>query len=318
MSVKPIYTTGTKAGEYVPNTYGIWDTAEMAMIGKIAYSIIREVTAKNPLSVFDKRPVDAGDTLEQVIVKLVESSPYSRDGLQALTPEKRDALAVRYFNKWSEKKFKQSVYYEDLRFVANNLTNRDEIATKLVSVLSESDIYEKYTDLKNMFKFGSTPDSTGNTIFKNLGTVAVKTDGGIDYLKFLSKVKNTIKGMKFVNVDFNTSGIKRATNEDDIYIVAPYKLITDTDVESLSGVFNLSKAEITSRIIEIDEDVDENGDYTVYIVDQNAIQAVTQCYLMLDQKNADGKFWNYFLHVTRMYAISPLFDGAFFKVATRA
>lgn len=104
----PQYNTGKKAPAFVPNKYAIWNPEQMDMIGKIAYSIIREVTAKNPLSIFNKKPVTTGDTLEQVVVKLVESEPYSRDGLQALSPDKRDKLAVQYFNNWFEKKFKTS------------------------------------------------------------------------------------------------------------------------------------------------------------------------------------------------------------------
>ena len=33
-----------------------------------------------------------------------------------------------------------------------------------------------------------------------------------------------------------------------------------------------------------------------------------------DQKNADGLFWNYFLHTERMYGLSPLFDGCYILV----
>lgn len=312
----PNYQTGKTAPVFVPNKYAIWNPEQMDMIGKIAYQIIREVTASNPLSVFNKRPVDTGDTLEQVVVKLVESEPYSRDGLQALSPDKRSKLAVQYFNSWFEKKFRTTVYYEDLRFVSENIENRDEIASKLISVLSQSDIYENYTEIKGLLQFGSTING-GSTPFKDLGTVTTDTAGNIQYKKILSKIKNIVKGMKFVNADYNTAGLNRRTDESDIYILAPYELITDIDVESLSGVFNLDKAEIRNRIIEIDTPMDEQGNYTIYVVDQNAIQVVTQCYLMDNQKNADGKFWNYFLHVTRMYAISSLFDGVFFKVATK-
>lgn len=312
----PNYGTGKNAPAFVPNKYAIWDPAQMDMIGKIAYQIIREVVAKNPLSVFNKRPVDTGDTIEQVVVKLVESEPYSRDGLAALSPDKRSKLAVRYFNEWFEKKFKTTVYYQDLRFVAENIENRDEIASKLVSVLSQSDIYENYVELKGLLEFG-TKVNGGTTPLKDLGTIPVDESGKVQYKKILTKLKNTVKGMKFVNANYNTAGLARATQESDIYIIAPYELITDIDVEELAGVFNLDKAEIRTRIIEIDTPQDADGNYTIYVVDQNAILAVPRLYLMDNQKNADGLFWNYFLHVGRLYAISSLFDGAFFKVATK-
>lgn len=316
MSIKPTYATGVEATDYEPNQYAVWDSEQMEMIGKIAYTLIREVTASNPLSVFNKRPVDTGDTLEQVVIKLVESEGYDLSGANALTPDKRNKLAVQYFKNFTRKKFKTTVYPDQLRLMVGQISNKDEIATRLVSVLSESDIQENFEDIKGLLAFGSTAVS-GKTPFVNGGTIAVK-NGVVDYLGFLTKVKNIVKGMKFVNADYNTYGLKRRTRPEDIYIIAPYQLITETDVESLSAVFNLDKAEIRDRIIEIDTTTDTNGDYTVYIVDQNALQIVTQTYKMLDQENADGDFWNYFLHVNRLYAISTLFDGVFIKVATKA
>lgn len=309
------YQKGQTVTEFTPNEYPIFDPNQMAMIGKIAYQIIRGVVANNPLAVFNKMPVNNGDTVEQVIIKLVESEPYDRKGLKAMSPTNKNALAVRYFNTWNEKQFSQTVYYEDLRIVSENVENKTEIASKLVSVLSESDIFENYKEIKGLLKFGATADSTGTSPFVNVGAVATK-NGTIDYLGVLTKIKNTVKGMKFVNSAFNSGGVERATEENDIYIIAPYKLLTEIDVESLSGVFNLDKAEIKNRIIEIDEEVDSNGDYTVYVVDQNALQVITRLYIMTNQQNASGVFWNYFLTVSRLYAVSQLYDGTYFKVST--
>lgn len=317
MSVNPNYGKGQNASEYTPNEYAYLDPTQMRLIGKIAETIIREVTAKNPLAVFNKAPVDTGDTEEQIVVKLVESQGYDPNGANTLAPDKRDKLAVQYFKNWTKKVFKTTVYPDELRFMVDKISNKDEIASKLVGVLGQSDIQENFEDIKGLFLYGATPDTDGNTIFANGGTVATK-NGEIDYLGFLKAVKKIVKGMKFVNTKYNTYGLKRGTNESDIYIVAPADLITDTDVDSLSGLFNLDKAEIRNRIIEIDTEPDADGDYLVYIVDQNAIRIRTQTNKIKDQENGEGDFWNYFLHIKRMYAISTLFDGVFLKISTKA
>ena len=95
---------------------------------------------------------------------------------------------------------------------------------------------------------------------------------------------------------------------EDIRIIMPYTIKNAIDVDELSGVFNLSKAEIESKIIETDTD-----EHYIYIVDQNAILDFTRLYEMVSQLNADGLFFNYFLHVERLFAISELFDGCFFE-----
>ena len=70
MAITNNFAPAQDGANYVPNTYAPYDD----MIGKIALQIIREVETKDPLAVFDKTPIDNGDTIEQAVVKLVESS----------------------------------------------------------------------------------------------------------------------------------------------------------------------------------------------------------------------------------------------------
>lgn len=297
------YSNGVTAENYEPNI-----NEEFQMISKIAYQIIREVIANNPLNVFSKVPVANGDTIEMAIIKLIESQGYDASGAGALTRDTTEKMAVRYFNDWTPKKYKTTISIKDLRKTLLAGSDTAEYTTKMVSVLSQSDIYDKFLDLKGLFNFGSTPDAETNTLFKNVGKVT-KVETQRDYKGVLRKIKDTVKGMTFVNTDFNTGGILRATDINDIYIIMDYRLKNAIDVEELAGIFNLSKAEISNKIIEIDSD-----DSIVYIVDQNSILDITRLYELADQKNADGLFWNYFLHTERMYAISQLFDGTFFEV----
>jgi hypothetical protein len=295
---------------YQPNTY-----AELGeMIGKVAHQIIRQVEAKDPLAVFDKMPVNKGDTIEQAVIKLVEASAYDKTGADALTRATNEKMLVRYFNNWERRKYKQTIDRSELRKVLVEGTSAEDVTTNLVSVLGQSRIDDKFQNVKKLLKWGATAGSLaeGTTALKSLGTVPA-VGGAMDNKGILKKIKNTVKGMKFVNADFNTAGLRRKTNEEDIYIIAPYTLITAIDVDELSGVFNLDKAEVRSRIIEID-----STDNIVYIVDRNAILDYTRLYEMVNQLNADGLFYNYFLHVEDLFAISPLFDGCFFEYGATA
>lgn len=304
--VSDTYTAPTQASGYSPSV-----STEFAMIGKIAYSVIREVVAKNPLSEFMKANIENGDTIEQAIVKLVESSAYDSTGAGALSRDTTVKMAVRYFKNWTRKKYKTTVDMIELRKYLEGSTSAEEVATKLVSVLGQSDIHDLYQGIKGLLAWGSTNGSNGSndTALVNVGTVAALTTS-IDYKGILKKVKDTVSGMSFVNNSFNKGGILRATNKDDIIVVMPYSIKNSIDVDELTGFFNLSKGEIKNKIIELD-----TTDKKIYVLDKNSILVYTRLYQMLDQLNADGAFYNYFLHVERLFAISPLFDGAFFTYA---
>lgn len=299
-------STGVDYSDYTPNTY-----SDFEMIGKIAQQVIRNVSAKNPLAVFDKMPINNGDTIEQVVVGLVSEKVYDADGESALARLVNDNLAVRYFSDWTRTKFDYTIDIAKARKVMQEGKSVNDLTEKMVASLAESDIYSKFTSIKQLLAWGATPDATTSaTPLKDLGIVYGKS-GDLDYKSILKKLKNIVKGMQFVNSDYNTASLVRSTEKNDIYIAMPYTLKNAIDVDELAGVFNLDKAEIKDKIIELD-----TNDNTIYVVDQNAILVYTRLYEMADQKNADGLFWNYFLHVERLYAISPLFDGCFFKVST--
>lgn len=311
MAVDNNFAPGKTGAEYQPNTY-----AELGdMIGKIAYQFIRQIEAKDPLSLFDKMPITNGDTIEQAVIKLVESQTYDKTGANALKRDTTVKMAVRYFNNWERRKYKTTVDISELRKALVSTSSAEAVASNLVSVLSQSRIDEKFQNVKKLLKWGTTAGSlgSGTSVLKDVGAVNKAADGTPDYKGILKKIKDTVKGMTFVNTTFNTAGLRRRTMLEDIVIVAPYTIINAIDVDELSGVFNLSKAEIRDRLVEIDSE-----DTYIYIVDKNAILDFTRLYEMANEKNADGLFYNYYLHVEDLFAISPLFDACYFDYAKAA
>lgn len=324
------FTNGTDGEHYVPTTIsGMGDA-----ICKIAEQVIRSFTAKNPLNVFEKMPVNNGTTIEQMFVEMVEGEAYDRDGANALT-RKNPSLVVRYFDDWTAEKFHTSVDTSEIRKVLQGDKSASDLAAKIVSVLAQSDIYTKYTVLKSLLKNGrQVADGGQNTggVASGVGATLIraktidydKTNSTINYDELLVSLRDIVDDMQFVNDKYNSAQIKKLTDKENLVIVMPFYLKNRISVEKLAGVFNLSEAEIKDRMVLVDvEDekttVAEDGDYYfnyVYILDRQAILDYTRLYEMLSQLNADGRFWNYFLHTERMYGISPLFDACYIKVGT--
>jgi len=311
MAITNNFGSGVSGGNYSPNTY----TELGSMIGKVAHQVIREVEAKNPMSVFDKMPVANGDTIEQAIVKLVEAQGYDSTGAGAITRDTSVKLAVQYFKNWQRHTYKTTVDVPMIRKALVDGKGASDISSKLVSVLGQSALNDKFQSLKALLVWGTTTASWTdqiNSVIVGQTPVPVDTSGNQDNKAILKKIKNLVSQMKFVNTSCNRLGINRATMEEDIYIIMPYTLRNSLDVDELAGVFNLEKTDLKARIIEID---DTTHNY-VYIVDKNCILAYTRLYEMADQKNADGLFWNYFLHKEDLFGISALFDSVFFEYNT--
>lgn len=299
MAVTPTFSAGDTGLTYEPNKYQDIGNA----IGKVAEQVIRNIEAFDPLSVFNKTPINNGDTIEQMIIQLVEEQAYDKEGVDALKRTNKPDWAVRYFSNWTESTFESTIDLSTIRKVLINGTGAEDVASRIVANLSQSDKHAKFKHTKELLTWAS---GSGDAIV-NGGSIAAK-NGTYDYSKILETIKNTVDGMRFVNADYNKAGIERATRNEDIYILAPYSLLNSMDVNDLASVFNLDKVEIKNKLIKLD-----TNDNKFYIVDRNAILLGTRLYEMMPpQINSKGRFFNYFLQVDRMYAISPLFDAVYF------
>lgn len=304
MAVENVYSSGIGGADYEPNVYEQYGN----MIGKLAKSFIRNVLAKNPLSVFDKGRINNGDTIENVVIGLLESQGY--DDAHALANQGEGNIVAEYFKNWLYKRYSVTLKPMTLRKVRPEYAEDDvsDIATRVVGSLDQSAEHDHFIAFKEMLKWGATTGSYGDdgTALVNKGTISA-VGGAPNYKGILKKIKDLVDDMSFVNANSNAKGIAKSTAKEDIYIVMPYSIKNAIDVDELSGVFNLSKAEIESKII-----ITDSTDKYIYVVDKNAILSFTRLYEVKSQENAQGNFWNYFLHTERMMAISPLFDATFF------
>lgn len=313
--VNPTYAGGTNGDDFVPTT--IEELGDM--VGKIAKSIIRENSTENHLSVFDKGFVENGETIEEAVVLLAESQAYDATGAHTLDRETSKKFAVKYFKNWTPKTYKKTIDFSELRKVLMNEKSAADVSAMIISSTTEGDKQEQYEDIRDMLAWGrQSADGGTGAVLVRAETVNYDTvNSSIDFKSVLVAMKNAFSGMKFVNNSFNSAGIKRKTKEEDIYVLMPYQLKNKLDVEELAGVFNLDKAELKKRIIETDKG-SEDGFYYIYIADRNAILDFTRLYELINQLNAEGRFWNYYLHTDRLYALSGLFDACYIKVANTA
>lgn len=288
------YNTGTNAADL---DYKV----TLDMVEKVAKQVIRVATADDRLAELEKGEVDNGTVIENVVIELAEAGAYTdtEDGTDATNPFKamEPALAVKYFTDWTSRQFSTKVSMQKLRKVMLAGGGVQEIADAVVAALVEGENQENYETIRKMF------EDTGVRSNAIVNTETYNVADATDYAAILVALKNVISGMSFVNTTFNKAAIKRKTRKEDIRILMPYTLRNAIDVELLAGVFNLTKAEVAERIIEID-----GAGTDIYVFDINAVQIYTRLKEMTSQFNAKTLETNFFYTVDKIYALSPLFD----------
>ena len=120
---------------------------------------------------------------------------------------------------------------------------------------------------------------------------AIDTNNGKVLLKV---IKKAIKDMNFPSNQFNTSKVWTKSKPSDLVIIMDTNTTSTLDVEVLAGVFNLSKVEMASRIIEVPYFADQETQ--AIICDRDKIQIYSTKYASDTVKNGAGLFTNVFLH----------------------
>lgn len=287
------------------------------MIEKIARQVLRNVETEDRLAIFNKEPINNGTTIEEVVVGLLEAQGYSQNVTEFMQKATAN-LYVKYYQDWTPLKFETGFTEDEIRKVTLAGGRAEDLSERIVASLSESDKQDRYERVLGLLNYASSVPTRGDSDYDatspqtepramvNVGSIDLTAQNG--YKDLLTMIKNTVSGMRFVNDKFNSAKLKRGTRADDIIMLIPYSVKNALDVNELAAVFNLSKDEIEARIIDIDVDG------KIYIVDRNAVLMMTRLYRMTSWFNPDMRYYNFWLHVDRMYAMSTLWDSCFITI----
>ena len=98
-------------------------------------------------------------------------------------------------------------------------------------------------------------------------------------------VKAYVKKLKFLSNNYNAQGVMTFSRPTDLYLFVPADISAFLDVEQLANAFNISKVELPTRVLDIDNFQKVNGgsdastnpyvedtDALFYLIDKDAIQ----------------------------------------------
>src|SRR5699024_441970 len=140
-----------------------------------------------------------------------------------------------------------------------------------------------------------------------------------------------------MNTDYNPVGVHTLTEKNEQYLIVNSLYNAKMDVETLATAFNMSKAEFMGHRVVVDSfgklDTErlavlfaddpnyvEIGEDELTIldaipaglVDKNWFQIYDNLLQFTDVENAQGLYWNYFLHAWKTFSVSPFSQAVAF------
>lgn len=278
-----------------------------SMVNRIGLTVMAQnAPFVNPLSIFKKENLYWGSTVQEIAVKWIKAHGY-KDDAETLLKMHRPEAAVWFYEmnrkdqypiSWTDDELRQA-FVDDFglnRFVAQimetprNSDNYDEMNIMLALI----NHYEKYLGFYKVHLDAVPSDqTTAKTLLKALRATAGR--------------------MQFPSTQYNALNIKDIpayANPQQMVLLIEPEYLASLDVDALSAVFQLDKAEVPYRVIQVP---------TLGIPGAVALLVSTDWYQARDTLYGTTQFYNpqtltntMYLNHWGIYGVSPFTPCALF------
>lgn len=298
-----------------------------ALINRIARVVVTSKSYENPWNMFKKGFIEMGETVEEIFIDLIK--PFQYDPAVAenelFKREKPDVKSAFHYINY-QKFYKVTIERQTLRKAFLTYDGVTDLISDITKQLYTSMNYDEFQSMKYMLAVallnGFVKTTQVDTDTADAGAIAFKSTSDL---------------FTFMNTDYNPVGVHTLTEKNEQYLIVNTLYNAKMDVDTLATAFNMSKAEFMGHrvvvdsfgkldierlavlfaddpnYIEIEEDELELLDaIPAVIVDKNWFQIYDNLFQFTDVENAQGLYWNYFLHVWKTFSVSPFSQAVAF------
>lgn len=223
----------------------------IGVLTKIVKQYVYDTTfdeSDNPFAAFFQEKLPVGGSVEDLYVDLITGDipAWDDDGSVALS-RKKPTVQELYHNHNYEMQYKVSTSFVQARTAFLTEGGVNSLLNRIKGTMNSSAQYDLYLQCLELLSTAIT-----NGAMKEKSGYSLDSEAGIK--TFLKDLKLVVKDFKFMNSKYNYYGYTTKTPAEDIIIITKPKYLVKIDVDYLAGVFNLDKAELKGRIIEVPDD----------------------------------------------------------------
>lgn len=273
------------------------------LLNKVVKTIVLTRLYENPYKFFKKEPLPYGKTIEIAMVDLIKAKNFSDkfgDGSEAgsLIATEKPNIKAEYHTENFKHKYKISVSDERLKSAFMDNNGLQNLVNEIVNTALTSAEYDEYLLIKGLL------NTTKIKTKEITGYSALATDN--EKAKALTKtIKTYVSYFKFLRKDFNSQEVYTHSNGKNIVVLVTPETQAMIDVELLASAFNMTKAEVSERLVLIDgfEKLDSDG--ATHVADEKTLAIVCDTDLIQFRdtlnstesfRNADQLTTNLFIH----------------------
>ena len=329
-----IASVGNTILSYTP-TANIFFSELINRIGKV---IIDRMDGMDDIySVFGEGKIDFGDTIQKVFVDIPQANAFDNTATTSMLSQSRGVLHVEYTKIDRRLFYKTTVSVEQLREAFVSVSALDGLVKALIEAMEVALGYDKYVMLtETLYEHCKFVIENGTKLSQLLvpNTVAVynntskkiewDTVGAKQFLKMLRVASRKLKfphelwyGEASDHSDLKITRVRTPLEKQVIGLELSTQ--AEIDVEALAVLFHMDKAEIDSRIIELEDNalgtvttgtgLDEKTVYVGgFICNKEAVERYTSFRHKDSFMNPEGLYTNFWSHFWGAMAVSKFKD----------
>lgn len=306
-SITDIGNVLTDASNYQP----IQNEFLKALVNRIAFSVIINKTAKNPLAVLKKGTIPLGSDIQEIFTNMAKDTGYDRTGSKLLTVTTPDTK-VLYYRLNREGQYPVTIYQSDLKRAFTSYGELESFMSSIITSLYSGDNYDEFVLMKSTF---ANALEKNHVVKANVSHVKDEATG-----KALVKaIKKASKAFTFPSSAFNKYYDNRPTEDtgrpvttwtpiDDQVLIIRADVMTDIDVDVLAAAFNMDKVKFMGQVLEVDS-FGAADNCLAILCDKAFIKVYDTLNMMSDFFNPQGLYYNYWYNHHQAYGYS-LFANA--------
>ena len=288
-----------------PMNNDLWNEFCNILINRIGMQIVHSKRWDNPLAAaFGKGNMLYGNTIQELAPKWLRAHAYQNDVETLLKVHKPDFAQI-FHSVNRKEKYVFSFNADEFRAAVADGADGVGINSLLDSLITaqlNSANYDEYIIMKQLIA-----EYEAKWGFFNVQLSALPTNE-TTAKEFLKDVRQIASKFRFPSTLYNAGLYEDLPvfemDPDNIIMLATPETLASVDVDALAAAFNIDRAEIRYRIVEVDE---------FPIPNTAAILTTRDFYLAYDYVYQTTSFFNpetlntnYYLHVWQLLSVSPL------------
>ena len=293
-----------KVGETIATYPNLKNEFINVLTNQVSKQLFFNKVWENPYKMFNRGQLPYGKSIESIFVDIVKGKDRTRQTnannlASELLSRQTPNVKVEYYTENFQQQYPTTISDEELKGAFRTANGLSEMTARILQAPLTGAEFDQFLMIKHALA--------------NLKTAQVKI-GKTAYTALTAKekanvitttVKAYVKKLKFLSNAYNAQGVMTFSRPTDLYLFVPADISAFLDVEQLATAFNISKVELPTRVLDIDnfQKVNTGGDASTnpyvedtdalfYLIDKDAIQLYETLNESESFRNPQAKYTN--------------------------